>query len=89
MQKFFVTNLHYSFYTDFFLFLTLTYARVYPHMKLALVISVVPSNRERTQTDKAVGVVCQVDWIPIQSHLVHVGPDVVTGVAFAEGLICY
>lgn len=69
--------------------LTLTHPQVYLCQKPALVFSVVPSDRERLQTDEAVGVLRQCDGIPIQSHLVHVGPDVVTGVAFAECLICY
>ena len=55
----------------------------------ALVTSVVPSNRESLQTNEAVGVLRKLDGIPVQSHLVQVGPDVVTGVTFAECLICY
>lgn len=62
---------------------------VYLCQKHALVISVVPADRQRMQTDEAVRVLRQLQGVPIQSHLVHVGPDVVTGVAFAERLICY
>lgn len=65
-----------------------TYSLVYPNIKLAVVISV-PSHREGMQTDKAVGVVPQPYWIPVQSHLIHVGSDVVAAVTFAECLICY
>lgn len=73
-----------SFYTD-----QRPPLKVYLFEKHALVISVVPSNRERLQTDEAVGVLRQHYGVPIQSHLVHVGPDVETGVSFAERLICY
>lgn len=41
------------------------------------------------QTDEAVGMIGQYDGVPIQSHLIHVAPYVVTGVSFAERLICY
>lgn len=50
---------------------------------------VVPSKRKRQQTDEAVGVLGQLDGVPIQPHLFHVGADVVTGVTFAECLVCY
>lgn len=51
--------------------------------------SVVPAHRESLQTDEAVRVVCQHDWIPVKSHLLHFGPHVVAGVPLAECLICY
>lgn len=70
-------------------FWTLTYWLFYPNIQLAGVISVVPSHWEGMQTDKAVGVFPQLYWIPIQSHLIHVGSDVVAAVTFAERLICY
>lgn len=56
---------------------------VYPHFL------VVPSDRESLQTDEAVRVHGQLDGVPVQSHLVHVGTDVVTGVTFAERLVRY
>lgn len=76
----------------FFFFFTVCVSRlVYTNTSpkvFAVVISVVPSNRERLQTDEAVRVLRQLDGVPFQSHLVHVGPDVVTAVTFAECLIC-
>lgn len=59
------------------------------YLNLPLLFLMVPSNGKRLQADEAVGVLLQLDGIPIQSHLVHVGPDVVTGVASAERLISY
>ncbi len=71
--------MHLSFYTEL------------SHLPLtnACFISVVPSDREGLQADEAVRVPRQHDGVPVQSHLVHVGPDVVAGVPFAERLICY
>lgn len=51
--------------------------------------SVVPAHRERLQTDETIRVVCQHDWIPVKSHLIHFGPHVVAGVPLAECLIRY
>lgn len=50
---------------------------------------VVPAQRERLQTDEAVRVVCQHDWIPVKPHLIHFAPHVVAGVPLAECLIRY
>lgn len=42
------------------------------------------SNREIPQTDEAVWVLSQDDWVPVQSHLFHGRADVHAGVAFAK-----
>lgn len=61
----------------------------YLHRNPPWPFSVVPAHRERLQTDEAVWVVCQYDWIPVKSHLIHFGPHVVAGVSLAECLVRY
>lgn len=54
-----------------------------------VVILVVPANRERQQANEALRVLRQLKGVPVQSHLVQVGSDVVAGVTFAECLVRY
>lgn len=42
---------------------------------------------KRSQTDEAVWMLGKYHWIPVQSHLLHVVPDVVCVVALAESFI--
>ena len=49
--------------------------------------SPVQANWKGPQTDEAVGMLGQPDWVSIQPHLVQVGSDVVSAVAFAERLV--